>query len=64
MGMLSKKVYKILAVVLAVVMLIGLVSFAAADSGLGNLSRGLLIGITAVSGAAAVFAGRKGWTSS
>jgi hypothetical protein len=61
MGMLSKKVYKILAVVLAVVMLLGLVSFAAADGALGNLPRGLLIGITAVSGAVAVFAGRKGW---
>lgn len=59
MGLVSKKVYRILAVVFAAVMLLGLVSFAAAD--VGNLPRELVIGITAVSAAAAVFAARRGW---
>lgn len=61
MGLLSKKVCKILAVVLAAVMLLGLVTLAAADGGFGNLPRGLVIGIATASGAAAVFAGRRGW---
>ncbi len=61
MGLVSKKVYRILAVVFAAVMLLGLVSFAAAEGGLGNLPRELVIGITAVSAAAAVFAARRGW---
>ena len=59
MGLLSKKAYKILAVISAAVMLLGLVSFAAAE--VGNLPREILIGITAVSFAAAVFAARRGW---
>lgn len=58
---MSRKVYKILAVVMAVVTLAGLISLAAAEGGLGNLPRGILIGIAAVSGSAAVFAAHRGW---
>ena len=64
MGLVSKKVYSILAVVFAAVMLLGLVSFAAVEGGLGNLPRELGIGSTAVSAAAAVFAARRGWKPS
>ena len=60
-GVLSKKAYKIVSVVLAAVMLGALVSLATAEGPLGEVPRYLLIGIAGVSGAAAVFAARKGW---
>lgn len=62
MGLLTKRVYKILSAVMAAIMLIAVVcAFAASGGGPGNLPRELLIGITAASGAVAVFAARKGW---